>query len=769
MTHLSDMSYLHRAVNTTWFYIWFVFYVSRWDRYEAFRWRRLQRFELRSVVSVLVLLSLGLQLVYDIGSARLKYLEGFWTNPKTHEIQSKPAQAWSEEDMLHVEPLYYTLACSLSLQNCAFFLLQAFWSYISKSVTKSSFMSSFEFKVYVVASCGAVILFPTVQYLFRNDFVYREVIPHLLFCILLFTTGALGVRVHFRLVALIKNASITMNESTLSVLEKLEYFKDMNVILTFSLFACSISLGIVAVDGITPHPIIAGNKFASDLLITNLNFFQVIIWTTLTLIFYPRKSAVTASLGSHDNNTSNNNNHNNNNNNNSGRHDIIISNKRGNSDRFRLARRNNEVQSEDNLQNHSKAHLVAAAGAEGGEVLDPYWARDDSRQEHEYQQEYHQQQQQQQRRQQGHLRAFSHDSRNDTAITLTPLSPPRPSLNIVTSSAGQLNIAKVATSPTSPPPRGSPTSPTSRPELETRTLYYHEALAKAQQQQQQQEQANEYHNMTSVVTDSDYNKGSLPQRSFSQGSHYKTNSSSSSTNNANNNNNSRNSGGSSRPERSSQRPAPSSHQAAAHGRSTPTIDTYHHPHRAVSPVGRNTPTTRGGAVSPPPGGRSASSMDFRPSRDYPSITQAAAAAQAQDSDSSHELQRMHSAGSSHRSSNNANRPLNPATAAHQEMEMMRMIDPRVVDPRTVSALGHHHHHHAVPPPAHAHPYQHQRRDSEESDLSVIQIAYIGNMSQAATTTAAPRQGQGLGQVQGHHDEEFYDGLSSSALRPYSPR
>ncbi|KAK3844118.1 MAG: hypothetical protein J3R72DRAFT_83384 [Linnemannia gamsii] len=277
MTHLSDMSYLHRAVSTSWFYVWFLFYVSRWDRFEAFRLRRLQRFELRSVVTVLVLLSLGLQLVYDIGSARLKYIEGFWTNPKTHEIQSKPAQAWTEEDMLHVEPLYYTLACSLSLQNCAFFLLQAFWSYISKSVTKSSFMSSFEFKVYLVASCFAVALFPTVQYLFRNDFVYREVVPHLIFCILLFTTGALGLRVHFRLVALIKNAALTLNDSTMNVLEKLEYFKDMNVILTFSVFACSFSLGIVAGDGISPHPKIAGNKFASDLLITNLNFFQVII------------------------------------------------------------------------------------------------------------------------------------------------------------------------------------------------------------------------------------------------------------------------------------------------------------------------------------------------------------------------------------------------------------------------------------------------------------------------------------------------------------
>jgi NADH:ubiquinone oxidoreductase subunit K len=139
--------------------------------------------------------------------------------------------------MLHVEPLYYTLACSLSLQNCAFFILQAFWSYISKSVTKSSFMSSFEFKVYLVSSCFAVALFPTVQYLFRNDFVYREVIPHLIFCILLFTTGALGLRVHFRLVALIKNAALTLNESTLNVLEKLEYFKDMVCTLLLVLIA----------------------------------------------------------------------------------------------------------------------------------------------------------------------------------------------------------------------------------------------------------------------------------------------------------------------------------------------------------------------------------------------------------------------------------------------------------------------------------------------------------------------------------------------------
>ncbi|KAG0197180.1 translational elongation factor EF-1 alpha [Mortierella sp. NVP41] len=624
--------------------------------------------------------------IYDIGSARLKYIEGFWTNPKTHEIQSKPAQAWTEDNMVHVEPLYYTLACSLSLQNCAFFLLQAFWSYISKSVTKSSFMSSFEFKVYVVGSCGALVVFPTVQYLFRNDFVYREVVPHLIFCILLFTTGVLGLRVHFRLVALIKSASEMLNETTLNVLEKLEYFKDMNVILTFSVFACAFSLGIVAGDGISPNPKIAGNKLASDLLITNLNFFQVIIWY----------SGVSAALGSsgaasgkHPGHNNNNNNNDNNlyyssNNNNNKHH------RRGPSDHFRPARRN-EVQSEDSIQSHSKAELAE------NEVLDPYWAREEP-QPHQHNYNQH------------HKRNFSHDSRNDTAITLTPLSPPPPALTIVTS-GGPMS----PTSITAPSLRGttSPTSPTAggsgKPGTETRTLYYHEALVKAQQQQQQ-DQANEYYAMN--LADShpaDYNNSnkssSLPQRTFSQGSsHYSVNTG--------------------RPERSANRPN-------GHGRNTPSID-YHH--RANTAAGRNTPSTEqyranagsraGGATSPYPSSpvdqrpttRSGSSMDYRTPREYPSITHQASTAAAVPP---------------------TTRSLNTVTA-HQEM--MMMADPRTVDPRTVSALG-------------------QRHDSFESDRDVIHIAYMGSKSQAQLEDRMSSQGSA-----------FYDGLSSSQLsRPYSPR
>ncbi|KAG0037901.1 hypothetical protein BGZ82_001600 [Podila clonocystis] len=294
MTHLSDTSYLQRAISNSWLYGWMLIYVYKWDRFEALRWRRLLRFELRSVVTVMTLVAVALQLVYDIGSARLKYREGFWQNPKTKEIVSKPSQLWSMDDTAHVEPLYYTFACALALESSVFFLLMAFWSYISKSVTKTSFMSSLEFKINIVASVLVIVLFPTVQFIFRNDHAYREAVPQLMFSTLMLILGGLGIRNQIKLGVLLRSAKEMMNDTTANVVFKLEYFKDMNLVLTISFFCGGIPLAITSMDGLLANPIIATNKFASDVLITNLNFFEFVIWVTLTLIFYPRKTTSTS-------------------------------------------------------------------------------------------------------------------------------------------------------------------------------------------------------------------------------------------------------------------------------------------------------------------------------------------------------------------------------------------------------------------------------------------------------------------------------------------
>ncbi|KAI1314871.1 hypothetical protein EDD11_001594 [Mortierella claussenii] len=638
MTHLSDLSYLQRTISTAWFYGWFVVYVFRWDRFEALRLRRLLRFELRSVVTVLVLISLALQLAYDIGSARLKYLEGFWVNPRTHEIQSKPAQAWSEPDMLHVEPLYYTLACCLAFENSVFFLLQAFWSYISKSVTKSSFMTSFEFKINIGVSCFVVVLFPTIQYLFRNDFVYREVVPQMIFSTLTFITGVLGIRTHFRLVALIKNACEISNETTMNVLQKLEYFKDMNVILTFSFFGCSIPLGITSADGLLAHPIIATNKFASDFLITNLNFFEFIIWVTLTLIFYPRKTGTGSPFGGSSNMASYAVQHNNNN----------YQSNRGSKDAH--LPRFNEVKPQDDDYYRKPLNPM-----DYDLNNDPVWnnevitiTQNKCNSSHPYK----------------HHRTLSNENRwgasqiplvssmiAASSTAAAPVVPTRPTSSKKSQSG--MNSGNTGSQKNN----GS-----DKPEIISNTIYYHEGLAKAQQQQQ--DQANDHYSrglQNGSISDVRATAVTVPSptldRSFSQNGHYNV-------------------------------------QIQDH---LPQRSSSHNP--LVTKSSKN--PSRHGANS---------SVDIRPSRDYPSLIHETA---NWSSNSADNIQRSFSAGSSRH---------------YQHCPAYNNTDEVLNSTRAASALT-------------------QRTTSQESDRNMIQIAYV-----------RPVAGHNESYDNGGHINSFYDGV-----------
>jgi hypothetical protein len=164
---------------------------------------------------------------YDIGCAAIKYDEGFWANPKSNEIMGNPWFRWSQPNQNKASILDYALACGMALLTSIFFLLQSFYHYISKTVTKSSFMSSFEFRLNIVCSCAVLLMFPLIQYLFRNDILFREAAPQMAFSAVLLVIALLGVRTHFRFKTLLKAALLSMSEASQGVAEKLEYFKDM--------------------------------------------------------------------------------------------------------------------------------------------------------------------------------------------------------------------------------------------------------------------------------------------------------------------------------------------------------------------------------------------------------------------------------------------------------------------------------------------------------------------------------------------------------------
>jgi len=142
-------------------------------------------------------------------------------------IMAKPSQFWARGHEDQAKLLDYCLSVGTALLTSVFFLLQSFWSFISKSVTKSTFMTSFEFRLNIVISVIVIVFFPTCQYLFRNDHARREAAPQMAFSAFLLLVSLLGVRTHFRFNSLLKVAMNTVTEATKSVVVKLEYFKDL--------------------------------------------------------------------------------------------------------------------------------------------------------------------------------------------------------------------------------------------------------------------------------------------------------------------------------------------------------------------------------------------------------------------------------------------------------------------------------------------------------------------------------------------------------------
>ncbi|CAG8790970.1 3535_t:CDS:2, partial [Dentiscutata erythropus] len=258
-----------RSVFVTWTFAWFLQHVWTIDRFEALRWRRVKRFEL--------------------------YTEGFMVIPYNGEIITKPEEYWSDDDKRLVTPINYVLCANFSAQTCLLFLLQSFWNYLANNIAKTTFMGSFEFKSYITYSVFSMVLFPLLQWLFRSNTLYTEVVPQFAYGIILFIIALLGVRSHWRFTKLLR-ITRSANSSQLSIVLKLEYFKEMNRYLTWGLFIGSTAMIILCVDAFTPQKYLNSHKFSMDLLICHLNFTIWIVFVTLILIFYPSSNTLNDTL-----------------------------------------------------------------------------------------------------------------------------------------------------------------------------------------------------------------------------------------------------------------------------------------------------------------------------------------------------------------------------------------------------------------------------------------------------------------------------------------
>ncbi|KAI8147440.1 hypothetical protein BJV82DRAFT_648177 [Fennellomyces sp. T-0311] len=290
MTHLSDYSFLQRAVSLSYLYFWFMYRIWTLDRFQCLHPNRFRQGELKSIVTLLILFMIPFQLLYDVTSCKIKYEEGFASI--FGHVFTKPETMWTKADQGLVIPTDYSLCVGFSLQTGTLLLLQCFWNYLANSVAKASFMSSREFLFYIVWTCVSIIMFPVLQYNFSRDVydpTYKEIMPELIYGVELFIIAILGFISHFRFQKVLNNSRESNNAR--SITHKIRYFQELNLMLAIILLDCALSFIILSADGLTGRKYLNAHKFTADFMICNINVTSMIAWFIVILIFHPKPLA----------------------------------------------------------------------------------------------------------------------------------------------------------------------------------------------------------------------------------------------------------------------------------------------------------------------------------------------------------------------------------------------------------------------------------------------------------------------------------------------
>ncbi|KAI9313639.1 hypothetical protein BX666DRAFT_1864250, partial [Dichotomocladium elegans] len=223
----------------------------------------------------------------DLTSCKIKYEEGFANI--FGRFYTKPEMMWTQADQDLIKPTNYSVCVGFSLQTGTLLLLQCFWNFLANSVAKTSFMGSREFLFYIIWSCVSMVMFPVLQYNFSRpvyDPTYKEIMPELMFGIELFFVALLGLVSHVRFKKLL-NFSKTSNHAR-SIGHKIQYFQELNIVLTMVLFVDALSFIILSADGLTGKKYLNVHKFTADFMICNINVSSLIVWFIVVLIFHPK-------------------------------------------------------------------------------------------------------------------------------------------------------------------------------------------------------------------------------------------------------------------------------------------------------------------------------------------------------------------------------------------------------------------------------------------------------------------------------------------------
>ncbi|RIA88741.1 hypothetical protein C1645_806645 [Glomus cerebriforme] len=301
MTHASDFSYLARAISDLCVLVWAIMHIYNIDRFEALRWKVIKRKEVKSIMTILFLLSVTSLLIYDIICTKIKYTEGFIIDPLTKKIINKPEEAWSPENkkLRHIANRFFMLF--YAMENSAVFLLQNFWNYLANKIVKEKFISTWQFRINYVFIVISFVLFNCLPIFFEKDdddkldysnievlnralreHAIGEVVPELV------ATSCNMIVLVYALMAHFKFSSLIKHNNKNYIVDRLKYYRHMNFLLILIVGFGASLMFTLCIDGLSEKQFLNRNKFTSDLLVGTVNFCMAAFWVVWLMIFYPR-------------------------------------------------------------------------------------------------------------------------------------------------------------------------------------------------------------------------------------------------------------------------------------------------------------------------------------------------------------------------------------------------------------------------------------------------------------------------------------------------
>ncbi|CAG8600841.1 8202_t:CDS:2 [Paraglomus occultum] len=297
------MTYTDRAIAEIWIWAWFIQRIWATDRFESLRLQHLKRLELKSMIACCIIITLPLQIAYDISVVILRYKEPYiavkfdgldWkqinvsSSPnEDYQVMDRPVDTWSNTNKRIWTAMQVLLCFCFSAQTGALYLVQAFWSHLASQWGNAPFVGSLELKIYFVWVVLSAVTLPASLLISEH---YRptlsETVPEFFFSIQLTVLFMIALRNDRKMRRLF--AVVRVNPTIRETIFQLTYFIEMNKYLMLGIAALCVSMILFCLN-----MFIRGLRFTTmifwpDLLMAIFNFGVFLLWVLMIMIIYPR-------------------------------------------------------------------------------------------------------------------------------------------------------------------------------------------------------------------------------------------------------------------------------------------------------------------------------------------------------------------------------------------------------------------------------------------------------------------------------------------------